>query len=229
MLTLVHAGVVDDMHKTNALKIGIKYDTKPFGFKEGKTIKGFDLDLSKLIVEKIKKKESLPELKVFYKKVYPSNREQLLIDKDVDMVIATYTINEQRRNSVGFSKPYFKSRSMIVFRGELKNEEKVGILDGSSTETAVSLAGYTATAYPDYKILFNDFKEGKILAIASDEAILEQCVMGDKYKHIAIGDSEEYGVGLPKDDIQFKKLIDSVLNELKRNGEYDKLYRKWFK
>ena len=228
MLTLVHAGVVDDMHKTNALKIGIKYDTKPFGFKEGKTIKGFDLDLSKLIVEKIKKKESLPELKVFYKKVYPSNREQSLIDRDVDMVIATYTINEQRKNSVSFSKPYFKSRSMIVFRGELKNEERVGILDGSSTETAVSLAGYTAAYYVDYTTLLTDFEEGKIQAIASDEAILEQYVMGDTYKHIAISDREAYGVGLPKDDIRFKKLIDSILDELKSDGEFNILYRKWF-
>ncbi len=224
----LYAGIIENIQKENKIRIGIKYDTKPFGFKEGKTIKGFDLELSKLIIEEIRKKQNLPELRYFYKKVIPADREENIITKKVDMVIATYTINEQRKEKIAFSKPYFKDGVVIIHRGAV-GKTPVGVLTNSTIREEIVKKGYSVKEYLTYDALYHDFENAKIDAISSNTSIMNSYIKSDKYSAIEFSTVEEYGIGLPKDDPEFKKLIDEILDELKKNGEYDKLYVKWFK
>jgi len=137
----LYGGVIDNIKQDHKIRIGIKYDTKPFGFKDGKKIKGFDLDLSKVITEKIKQKYDLPKLKRFYKKVIPANRETMLTDGKVDMVIATYTITDDRKKKISFSDPYFSDPVVIVHSGK-SIDGPVGVLKNSSSEKVVESMGY---------------------------------------------------------------------------------------
>ncbi len=222
------AGAIDRIKDEQKIRIGIKYDTKPFGFKEGRKIKGFDLDLSKLIVAKIEKREKIPKIKTFYKKVVPANRETMLADGRVDMVIATYTITDERKKRVAFSVPYFTDEIIIVQRSSA-TPVSVGILENSTSRAVVERMGYKTTAYRNYDELFRAFESGKIDAISSDGFILKNYIKNGKYTIIKTSKKEEFGIGLPKEDEAFKKLVNEILMELKKDGEYEKLYRKWFK
>ncbi len=72
----VQADTIGQIKNEHKLRIGIKYDTPPFGYLEKKRISGFDMVLSKQIIEQIRLKLSVGKLDVFYKKVYPSNRNR---------------------------------------------------------------------------------------------------------------------------------------------------------
>jgi putative glutamine transport system substrate-binding protein len=221
------AGVMETLKNEHKIRIGIKYDTKPFGFKEGKKIKGFDLDFSKLIVAEIQKHEKLPKLKVFYKKVIPANRETMLASGRVDMVIATYSITEARKKSVMFSVPYFTDDISIVHRNG-KIDTPVGVLQSATAKAAVEKMGYQTQIFSNYDDLFRAFKEGKVDAIASNTSILNSFIQSHQYSVTKTPEVDQYAVGLPKDDEAFKKMIDEIIGKLKKSGAYEKLYDKWF-
>lgn len=223
----LYSGVIEDIKSSNKIRIGIKYDTKPFGFKEGKRIKGFDLELSKLIINEIKIKYNLPMLKHFYKKVIPDNREEKLLSREVDMVIATYTISDKRKEKIAFSKPYFKDTVVIIYKDKI-DKSPIGVLKNSTIKDSVAEMGYATKEYLTYKELYQDFDTNKISAISSNKMILNDYIKSAKYSNINTSMAEEYAIGLPKNDPEFKRLIDDILDTLKKNGEYDKLYKKWF-
>ena len=225
---VINANVIETIKQDNKIRIGIKYDTKPFGFKEGRKIKGFSLEFSKLIVSHIKKKYNLSKLKVFYKKVVPATREQMIIDKRVDMVIATYTITDKRKEKISFSKPYFTDRVVIVHRSNSINGP-VGVLKGSTTKSVVEQLGHSTKEFYDYNEMFSAFDNAEIDAISTNESILKDYINSGQYHVKQTPKVEHYGIGLPKDDREFRALINDILEEINRNGEFDRLYRKWFK
>src|SRR5918997_2339616 len=73
------------------IKIGVKYDVPPFGFKNPQTneIEGFDVDLGKAIAEKLGVKPNFIE-------AISDNRIPFLEDGTVDLILSTMTINEER-------------------------------------------------------------------------------------------------------------------------------------
>jgi len=224
----VFGGVVDMIQNEHKLRIGIKYDTKPFGFKEGKKIKGFDLELSKLIVQELKNRYNISELHLFYKKVLPKNREQMLLTKKVDMVVATYTITDKRKEKVDFSIPYFKDKVIVVSHKPKTQQPKIGVLKGSTTEKYLKESGYSVELFEDYDKLFKAFFHNDIDAISSNKTILKEFINSNEVIIWDINHSENYGIGLPKGDKEFKMVIDEILDELKKNGKYEDLYKKWF-
>jgi len=219
----LYAGKIEQIKDSGKLKIGIKYNTKPFGYKEDRKIKGFDIDLAKMVAKEIQKELKLKKLKIFYKKVIPANREEKLIKNKVDMIVATYTITDERKKKIDFSIPYYKDPVIIV--SKTKNPKIVGVLKGSTTKKLIEKLGYTPKEYLDYPKMFSDFEQNKIGAISTNKSILNKFVKN--YHIINTGVVEEYGIGLPKDK-QFKNLIDKILMKLKQNGKIDKLNKKWF-
>jgi len=226
MSNIVYANSIESIQHTNKIRVGIKYNTPPFGFKEGKKIKGFDIDLSKLIIEKIKQKYNLPTLKVFYKKVIPENREQKLIDNKVDIVIATYSINKKRKKFISFSQPYFTDEVIIV--AKKRNPKIVGVLKNSTTKDIVIKMGYKIKKYLTYKEMYKAFDNNKIKAISTNKSILNNYVKTGKYLVIKTSESEYYAIGLSKGNRELKIFIDGVLLKLKKTKQYNRLYNKWF-
>ena len=78
LLLTIQADTISQIKSEHKLRIGIKYDTPPFGYLEKKRISGFDMALSKQIIEQIRLKLSAGKLDIFYKKVYPILRQMLL-------------------------------------------------------------------------------------------------------------------------------------------------------
>ena len=91
------------------IKIGVKYDVPPFGFKnpQNDEIEGFDVDLGRAIAEKLGVEPNFIE-------AISDNRIPFLQDGTVDLVLSTMTINAERDQEIDFSEPYYIARGRIL-------------------------------------------------------------------------------------------------------------------
>ena len=94
------------------LKAGVKVDVPKFGFKDPKTgkIEGFEIDLAKALAKKILGDEN----KLDMQGVVAKTRGPLLDNGDLDVVIATFTITEERKKQVDFSAVYFVKKYIDI-------------------------------------------------------------------------------------------------------------------
>jgi len=85
------------------LTIGIKFDQPKLGFKSGSTYTGFDVDVATYVAGKL----GFTPDKIVWKESVSSQRETLLQNHQVDLIVATYSITDARKQKVQFAGPYF--------------------------------------------------------------------------------------------------------------------------
>jgi ABC-type amino acid transport substrate-binding protein len=97
------------IQQAGEIKIGVKYDVPPFGFKNPQTdeIEGFDVDLGRAIADKLGVEPNFIE-------AISDNRIPFLQDGTVDLVLSTMTINKERDLEIDFSEPYYIARGRIL-------------------------------------------------------------------------------------------------------------------
>ena len=222
--------------KRGYITVGVKTDTRPFGYLENGKNVGFDIDIAKRIAKDIFHDEN----KIKFVQVTPSNRLYFLNVEKVDMIIATMTISPERRHVINFSKPYFVAGQAILVKNgssirTLSDLEKknVGVLYGSTAEKNIRmlLPSVNVLGYKTYHDAYRALKTGRILAITSDDTIL---------RHYALTDStvkllpkrytkELYAVGVKKDDSSksLLKLVNINITNMVNDGTLVSLKRKW--
>lgn len=97
------------------LIVGTKTDAPPFGYynKEDKLV-GFDIDIAYAIAEYIFGEKSYSNVK--FVKVDTQNRIAKLNSKEVDILVATMSVNDKRRLIMNFSAPYFIANQKLLIR-----------------------------------------------------------------------------------------------------------------
>lgn len=227
------------IRQNNKLTVGVKFDTKPFGYidKTGE-LKGYDIDLARQIAKFILNDEN----KVEFIQVTPQNRIITLNSGQIDMVIATMTITKQREDVVDFSQPYFiagqailvKNSTNIKTLGDL-SEKKVGIILGTTAEANIKLfiPNSVIYGYKTYQDAFNALKNNQISAIISDDTILMSFALDNQnFKLLSKRLTKEpYGIAFQKNE-ESKTLQESVniaLTQLNNSGYLNKLKNKWLK
>lgn len=232
--------------KTNTLKqiikrdkiiVGIKFDSKPFGFLGEKgEIEGLDADIARRIAHYILKDER----KVQFKPVTAQDRIMALNSGEVDMIIATMSINEKRNRVVNFSVPYFVSGVGIMVAQNSKiqslkdlNGEKAVIILGSTTEKAIHELAPSAfiQGVKTYTEGFRLLREGKAAALVADEGILYGLMMNNHGYKILPGryTKEMYAVAIRKDekDQSLLESINFILEDINSKGELSRIKQKW--
>ena len=93
----------------------MKFDQPGFGLKNPTTgeVEGFDVEIAKLIVAAIG-----DDVKIEFVESVSKNREPFIQDGTVDMVVATYTINDTRKQVVDFAGPYFVAEQDIMVKAD---------------------------------------------------------------------------------------------------------------
>ena len=114
------------------IKIGVKFDQPGFGLKNPTTgeVEGFDVEIAKLIIEAID-----PDVKIEFVESVSKNREPFLQDGTVDMVVATYTINDTRKQVIDFAGPYFVAQQDIMVKADDTSITSVEDLNGAKVCT----------------------------------------------------------------------------------------------
>lgn len=228
---------IDAIKKRGKLLAGVKYDTKLFGLKDPATgkVEGFDVDMAKAIAKKVLGDEN----KVDLIEVTSKTRIPMLKNGDIDIIVATMTITEERKQEVDFSDIYFKAgQSLLVKKGspiqsinDLKKGVKVLTAKGSTSATNIRQKAPDATVleFDNYQDAFTALKAGQGDAVTTDNAILYGMTKQDP-DFVVVGGTftdEPYGMAIRKGDAGFVALVNDLLKEMKASGEYDKMYEKW--
>ncbi|MDR2527173.1 MAG: basic amino acid ABC transporter substrate-binding protein [Rickettsiales bacterium] len=217
------------------IKVGTNATYPPFEFfdKNGKII-GFDADLLDSISKDTGLKFELIDLPF-------DGLVANLASGKVDMVISALSITDERKQKVNFSNPYFQHTVLLLVQKnnnkingvkDLKNNIKLGVETGSAQEKY-------AQQFKDIQLLFYDNVEiytaletGKVDAILMDNSPALYYIKNKKNPKIkVVGEPvnpKDVGIAIPKGD---KKLLDTINNSLssiKKSGEYETLYKKWF-
>ena len=230
---------LDKILQRGKLIVGVKYDTKPFGFiNEHDQLVGYDIDLAKYIAKSLLGTESAIE----FKPVTPSNRILALNSGQVDMVIATMTITKQRSEIVDFSRPYYMAGQAILVPknsdihslSEL-NGKKVIIVFGSTAEKNLRTIAPEALimGYKTYPGAYNALKAGRADAITSDDTILIGFALQDKSVKLLPKrySKEPYAVAMKKEDTstRLRNKVDFIIKNMAETGKLNQLKAKWVK
>ncbi len=216
---------------------GVKNDTKLFGLKNPSTgeVEGFDIDIAKEITAIILGDPS----KVEFKEVTSKTRIPMLNNGEIDAIVATMTITEERRQEVDFSDVYFEAgQSLLVKKGspiksveDLDASTKVLAVKGSTSAINIREKAPEAQVleFENYAEAFTALKAGQGDTLTTDNSILFGMASDDSNYEVLDGTftDEPYGIAMKKGSDDFVKAVNDALAELKANGKYDEIYEKW--
>lgn len=211
---------------------------RPFQYQQGDKIVGFDVDMIDLVAKKLGVKQAVVDM--------PFENIQTGIALNggkCDVAAAGMTINDERKQHIDFSAPYFDANQALMAKKGVSLPN--GIADVKAKHLRLGSQASTTgeeyaqdhkadpRSYKDSAALGNGLKGGQVDVIILDEPVfrdwLKNLGFGDKY---AIGGTiktgEQYGFAVKKGgNPKLLKTIDQVITESKKNGEYKKLYEKW--
>ncbi|MDP9406121.1 MAG: glutamate ABC transporter substrate-binding protein [Actinomycetota bacterium] len=223
-----------EIQQKGKLVVGTKFDQPLFGLKNPRTdeVEGFDVEIAKLIAEGIFGAGNV-EGKIEFVETPSAIRESALVDGKVDMVVATYTINDERKQQVGFAGPYYVAGQDIMVKADNEDIKGIDDLNGKrvcTAEGSTSLMNLEAMA-PEAEVTTFDvyskcaaaLSDGRVDAVTTDNVILLGLVdaSGDEFKLLENPFTEEpYGIGVQKEDTAFRTFINDRLEQIYESGEY---------
>lgn len=231
------ASALETLKSNDKIVWGVKNDTKLFGLKNPSTgeVEGFDIDIAKEITAIILGDAS----KVEFKEVTSKTRIPMLNNGEIDAIVATMTITEERKKEVDFSDVYFEAgQSLLVKKGskiqsidDLDNSSKVLAVKGSTSAINIREKAPEAQVleFENYAEAFTALKAGQGDTLTTDNSILYGMASEDNNYELVGGTftDEPYGIAMKKGSDDFVKAVNDALAELKANGKYDEIYEKW--
>jgi ABC-type amino acid transport substrate-binding protein len=227
-----------EIQKRGKLRIGVKFDQPQLGLlnpaADPPRVEGFDVDLGNIIADRL-------GVEAEFSEAVTANRIPFLNEDKVDLIIATMTINEERKGQIDFSVVYYLAgQTMLVKDGsqvtDVKslNDQKASVCSasGSTSERNVRVAAPAAQVIlqPGYSQCFQLLQNDQVQAVTTDDVILLGFAKQDPAKYKIVGGTfskEPYGMGIKKGRAGFKEFVDGVLTEVKQDGTWVELYEKW--
>lgn len=219
----------------------------PFSYLDGSGRPvGFSLDLCQSVVEAVKRRLGRPDLKVSTVPVTSATRIPLVANGTVDLECGSTTNTVARQSQVAFSVTTFVAAGRLLVKrhagvagiADLKGRA-VAANQGSNPVRAL-LALNTGQHLGIRFLPAKDFAESFVLletdraaAIPQDDVLLAGLRANarnpDDYAIVGAPFTvEPYGLVLPREDPDYKALVDGVLIAMMRDGRFEKLYDKWF-
>ena len=218
------------------LRVGTEPTFAPFEFqKEGsKDFDGFDMDLIRAIGKQLNMKVEIQNMG--FDALIPA-----INAGNIDAAIAGMSITPDRQKAVDMSDPYYTSGLVVVVNKDNEAVKSVKDLDNKGIAAQIGTTGAERAAkVPGAKVknfntnseVFLELKNKGVDAVIIDKPVAEYYLAqgGGKETAKIVGETmeaESYGISLKKNSPLTAK-INKALLDLKKNGEYDKLYEKWF-
>lgn len=231
-----HADQLDNIKAAGEINVAVFDSNPPFGFIDGKSkqLAGYDIDFARALAKEIGVKLSL-------KSTNPANRIPLLASGKVDLVVAAFTITDERAKQVDFTVPYFVTgQQFLVPKGKFQSKEslakaRIGAVKGTTGEQAV------IAAFPDAKVLSYDEiavafaaqRNGNVQVITQDGAILAGLLASAPQKGSYEIPSyklsvENYGIATRKGESRLLEQVNKALLKLEADGQAKQIYAAWF-
>lgn len=215
----------DAIKERDKVVIGVKEDQPGLGYLDVTSGErtGFDVDIARWIAASL----GYGEDKIEFKPIASANREQAIVNGDIDYYVGTYSINDKRKELIDFAGPYFVTGQGLLVAADAPEADKLEDFNG---KTVCSATGSTPIQnikanFPDiktqeydlYSACVQDLIDGKVDAVTTDQAILigYAAQYPDDVKVTGgLFTEENYGVGLTKGD----DVLRTHINELFTDG-----------
>ncbi|PEC48373.1 ABC transporter substrate-binding protein [Bacillus sp. AFS077874] len=207
---------------------------KPFNFKEDGKLTGFDVEIGKALSEKMGMK-AVPVTNPWETIV------QGLISNKYDAILGSMTITDERLKVVDFSNPYYISGSQIFVADnnkEIKSAEdlkgkKIGVVKASPyKDLAIKFTGKeNVVDYDSDLTAIMDLPTGRLDAVITDQMVGFRVIKEGKAKIKDVGTPlthDNQAIAVRKDDKELEKKINKALDEIIKDGTYEKISKKWF-
>ncbi|GAB3109837.1 glutamate ABC transporter substrate-binding protein [Janibacter alkaliphilus] len=211
----------------DTLQVGIKFDQPGLGFQEGDSYSGFDVDVANYVAEELGQE-------VEFVQAPSPQRETLLETGQVDMIFATYSITDERKEKVSFAGPYFIAGQDLLV-AEDSDITGVEDLDGkrlcsvsgstSAANVQEEVPGVQLREFDTYSECLDGLVNGQLDALTTDNTILAGYAAQEQYEGElkVVGNTfseERYGVGIPKGDTELCGQINDALQKMVDDGAW---------
>lgn len=235
---LAACGSSDFSDSGSTIRIGIKFDQPGLGLKDGSEYTGFDVDMGREIAERL----GYSEDQITFVEAVSAQRETMLQNGQVDMVIGTYSITDARREKITFAGPYFIAGQDLLVRSDSTisgpddmDGKILCSVEGSTSAQKIrdDYSSGTLQLFPvrTYSQCVEFLAAGTVDAVTTDNIILAGFADQDNYegKVKVVGNTfseEDYGVGLPKGDLRQCQEVNNAITDIIEDGTWQKLLTK---
>ena len=217
----------------SGLKVGIKFDQPGLGLKKGTEYTGFDVDVANYVAKEL----GTDAADITWVQAPSAQRETLIETGQVDMVVATYSITDARKEKVSFAGPYFIAGQDLLVRADDTSITGPDTLEGKKlcSVTGSTSAQKVKDTYPAVQLQeFATYSEclpalanGGVDALTTDDTILAgfaaQPEYAGKFKVVGKPFSEEnYGIGLKKGDTATCEKVNAAISKMVSDGSWQK-------
>ena len=221
-----------ELAEAGEITIGTKFDQPLFGLLGPDDVPvGFDVEMGKIIAAKL----GISEDNINWVETVSANREPFIQNGEVDIVIATYTINDKRKEVISFAGPYYMAGQSILTLADnkdIKSEkdlvgQPVCSVTGSTPAAKLAEIGATPVLTDTYSNCLEPLRTGQVVAVSTDNVILAGLAAQNEGEFQVVGKpftEEPYGIGLAKDDTEFRNWINDVLEEAYEDGSYEEAW-----
>ena len=217
--------------------IGIDDKFAPMGFRdESNEIVGFDIDYARAAAEKM-------GLTAKFQPIDWKTKESELSSGRIDLIWNGYTITDERKEKVLFTKPYLRNAQVVATLADsditklddLENKE-IGLQSLSSASDALDANAVKSkiekvTEFSDNVLALTDLKTGRLDAVVIDEVVIDYYMSKEEGTFKVLDESlapEEYGIGVKKGNEELLEKLQKALDEMNEDGTAADISEKWF-
>lgn len=240
-------GTLAKIRDTGSITLATRSASVPFNYLDDDNKQaGYAWEIAQRVVDRVKAELKMPNLQVKTMEVTPQTRIPLVANQTVDLECSSTTHNTERERQVSFSNTFFVVGSRLLVRKDSGIRywadlvgKNVVVSAGTTAERLIREAnakngwGINILLAKDINENFLMVETGRAQASMQDDVILYGNIARARqpYKWQVVGipmAKEAYACMLRKDDAQFKGLVDDVIARMMKNGDMEKLYRKYF-
>ncbi|MGR6542158.1 amino acid ABC transporter substrate-binding protein [Paenibacillus tundrae] len=219
----------------NTIIVGIDDKFAPMGFRdEQNEIVGFDIDYARAAAEKMGKE-------VTFQPIDWSSKESELNSGRIDMIWNGYTITDERKEKVLFTKPYLENSQVVITLAgspitklDELDGKNVGLQALSSAADALAASPLNdkvkASEFKDNVLALTDLKTTRLDAVIIDEVVARYYMAKEEGTYKLLDESlapEQYGIGIKKGNEALLNDLQKALDELNADGTAAEISTKW--
>jgi glutamate transport system substrate-binding protein len=234
-VSLTGSPTFDKAKAAGKLVVGVKFDQPGLGqLRAGQSKpQGFDVEIATMLAANL----GFSPDQITFTETVTANREPFLQNGTVNLVVATYTINDKRKQVVDFAGPYYVAgQDLLVAKNNTDitgpdslGGKKVCSVDGSTPASAIKTKYPTAQliTFDTYSKCIEQLTTNAVDAVTTDDAILRgyAAAQPDAFKVIGKPFSvEPYGIGLPKGDTALRTFLNTALKADQDSGQWKQAF-----
>ena len=216
-----------EIAERGTVTVGTKFDQPGFGLLGLEdTPEGFDVEIAKIIAAEM----GIAPEDIEWVETPSAVREEVIERGEVDYVVATYTINDERKERISFAGPYYVAGQQLMVMADNDTIQGPEDLADNPDAKVCSVTGSTPSeqireylANPNQLVLFDVYdkcadalRTGQVDVVTTDNVILLGFVSESDGEFKLVGEQftdEPYGIGIEKGDTEFCEFINQALQD----------------